>query len=457
MEAKDIEYENIKAMLLEILLENTSSSAVNLWFGDIKIVLIDDNEAVFVTPTDLKKRIITQRFTEKLQVALSQIIGYEPTVTILSSENGEGEIIKKPVDENQNNSTPHKIVSTVAGYRPEYTFENFVVGSSNNYAAAFAKRVANNDYSGASLSKNDNPFFIYGPSGVGKSHLLYAISNQIIENYPNVKIKYITGEEFNNQILDAINNKCTSSFREKYRTVDVLLIDDIHFIAGKTTVQEEFFNTFNALYNSGKQIILTSDRPPVEMKQLEERLQTRFMGGLITDIQLPDFDLRCAIINQKSRQNGLNITPDVSRFLAENVKSSIRQLEGVVKKLGAIQLLEGGDITLDRVRNSIKEFIHVQESDTKRMDNIIIAVSKKYGVTRDDILSDKRNAEIMLPRHICVYLARTCTNLSQAQIGKAINRERTTIISSENKVKKLIEENHDFSLEINELIRQIKN
>ena len=455
MENKENEYESIKSMMIEILLENTSSSAVNLWFGDIKIILIDDNEAVFVTPTDLKKKIISQRFTEQLKVALGRIIGFEPNVTIISSENGEGEIVKKPDD--SNGSPNGKIVSTVAGYHPEYTFANFVVGSSNNYAAAFAKQVSNKNYSGAFLSKDDNPFFIYGPSGVGKSHLLYAISNQIIENYPNVKIKYITGEEFNNQILDAINNKSTSIFREKYRTVDVLLIDDIHFIAGKTTVQEEFFNTFNALYNSGKQIILTSDRPPNEMKQLEERLRSRFMGGLITDIQLPDFDLRCAIINQKASQNGLNISYAVSRFLAENVKSSIRQLEGVVKKLGAIQLLEGGDITLERVKNSIKEFIHVQESDTKRMDNIIIAVSKKYGVSRDDILSDKRNAEVMLPRHICVYLARTCTNLSQAQIGKAINRDRTTIISSETKVKKLIEENHDFSLEINELIRQIKS
>ncbi|MBQ8146322.1 MAG: chromosomal replication initiator protein DnaA [Clostridia bacterium] len=457
MESKDIEYENIKAMILDILLENTSSSAVNLWFGDIKLILIDDNEAVFVTPTDLKKKIISQRFTEKLKGALGQIIGFEPIITIISSENGEGEITKKADDDVEEGLKKPKIVSTVAGYRPEYTFENFVVGSSNNYAAAFAKQVANKNYNGAFLSKDDNPFFIYGPSGVGKSHLLYAISNQIIENYPNVKIKYITGEEFNNQILDAINSKITPSFREKYRNVDVLLIDDIHFIAGKTTVQEEFFNTFNALYNSGKQIILTSDRPPNEMKQLEERLQGRFMGGLITDIQLPDFDLRCAIINQKASQNGLFISHEVSRFLAENVKSSIRQLEGVVKKLGAIQLLEGGDITLDRVKNSIKEFIHVQESDTKRMDSIIIAVSKKYGVTRDDILSDKRNAEIMLPRHICVYLARTCTNLSQAQIGKAINRERTTIISSENKVKRMIEESHDFALEINELIRQIKN
>lgn len=461
MDSKDIEYENIKSMLLEILLENTSSSAVKLWFSDIKLVLIDDNEAVFVTPTDLKKKIITQRFTDHLKNAIGQIIGFEPNITIISSENGEGEIVANTVPHQSENSHPtvqRQIKSTIPGYRPEFTFDNFVVGSSNNYAAAFAKQVASKNFSSGYVSKDDNPFFIYGPSGVGKSHLLFAISNMIIDNNPDVKIKYITGEEFNNQILDAINiNKNAPAFREKYRTVDVLLIDDIHFIAGKPTVQEEFFNTFNALFNSGKQIILTSDRPPNEMKQLEERLRTRFLGGLITDIQLPDFDLRCAIINQKATQNDLKLSYDVISFLAENVKSSIRQLEGVVKKLGAIQLLEGGDITLDRVRNSIKEFINVKESDTKRMDDIIMAVSKKYGVTRDDILSDKRNAEIMLPRHICIYLARTCTNLSQVAIGKAINRDRTTVISSENKVKSLMESDHDFALDINELVRQIKS
>lgn len=458
MDSKEIEYENIKSMILEILLETTSSSAVTLWFSDIKLILIDDNEAVFVTPTDLKKKVISQRFTEQLKSVLNQIIGFEPNITIISSENGEGELTTKKVERNDTPVIERQIKSTIPGYRPEYTFDNFVVGSSNNYAAAFAKQVASKDYSGDFLSRDDNPFFIYGPSGVGKSHLLYAISNKILENNPDAKIKYITGEEFNNQILDAINiNKNTSAFREKYRTVDVLLIDDIHFIAGKPTVQEEFFNTFNSLYNSGKQIILTSDRPPNEMKQLEDRLRTRFMSGLITDIQLPDFDLRCAIINQKASQNGLNISYDVISFLAENVKSSIRQLEGVVKKLGAIQLLEGGDITLDRVKNSIKEFIHVKESDTKRMDDIIMAVSKKYGVSREDILSDKRNQEIMIPRHICIYLARTCTNLSQAQIGKSINRDRTTVISSENKVKSLMEADHDFALDINELVRQIKS
>ena len=460
MDSKDIEYESIKSMMIDILSESTSPSAVKLWFSDLKLILIDDNEAVFVTPTDLKKKVISQRFTEQLKNVLSQIIGFDPNITIISSENGEGEI-KVEHYETTNGEVKQREIkksSNIPGYKPEYTFENFVVGSSNNYAAAFAKQVANKDYSGAYLTKDDNPFFIYGPSGVGKSHLLFAISNKILENHPNAKISYITGEEFNNQILDAINvNKNTPAFREKYRTVDVLLIDDIHFIAGKSTVQEEFFNTFNSLYNSGKQIILTSDRPPNEMKQLEDRLRTRFMSGLITDIQLPDFDLRCAIIKQKASTNGLILDYDVIRFLAENVKSSIRQLEGVVKKLGAIQLLEGGDITLDRVKNSIKEFIHVKESDTKRMDDIIMAVSKKYGVSREDILSDKRNAEIALPRHICVYLARTCTNLSQAQIGKSINRDRTTIISSENKVKSLMEEDHDFSLDINELVRQIKN
>ena len=249
MDSSEVEYENIKSMIIEMLLENTSSAAVNLWFSDIKLVLIDDNEAVFVTPTNLKKKIITQRFQEQLKSILSQIIGFEPSITIISGESGEEQISKPSPNEEINVSKIAAPRTRGQGYNPDYTFDNFVVGSSNNYAAAFAKQVASKDYSSGNIGKGDNPFFIYGPSGVGKSHLLYAISNMILDNHPSTKIVYITGEEFNNQILDAINvSKNTPSFREKYRTVDVLLIDDIHFIVGKPTVQEEFFNTFNTLY-----------------------------------------------------------------------------------------------------------------------------------------------------------------------------------------------------------------
>ena len=263
-------------------------------------------------------------------------------------------------------------------------------------------------------------------------------------------------------MVDAINRSTTDKmanarFRDKYRRADVLLIDDIQFVAGRASTQLELFNTFNAIYEDCKQIILTSDRPPNEIKTLEERLQTRFMSGVTVDISLPDFDLRVAILRQKAKQRNLLLTSEILNFLAENVTSSIRQLEGVIKKLGAISLLEGGALDIERVRAAVKDFIITKENDGKKMDEIILAVSKKYDISRDDILSSKRNKEIAMARHVCVYIARTMTTLSQAQIGKALNRDRTTVISSEGVIKEEIERNSDFAMEVRELIRSISS
>jgi chromosomal replication initiator protein len=234
-----------------------------------------------------------------------------------------------------------------------------------------------------------------------------------------------------------------------------LLIDDIHFVAGRISTQEELFNTFNAVYEDHKQIILTSDRPPNEIKTLEERLKTRFLSGLLADISLPDYDLRLAILKQKSQQFNLSLSSQSLAYLAENIGSSIRQLEGVIKKLGALQLLEDVSLDFERVRASVKEFIQPKGSDEEKMGEIIAAVSQKYNISKEDILSDKRKKEIAMARHICVYLARSLTSLSQAQIGKALNRDRTTIVSSESVVKQEMDENTDFAYEINELSRQL--
>ena len=458
---ENLDFQDIMALLREMMLENNSQTAINLWFGDLKLVSLDVNEAVFVSPTDLKKKILIQRFSVEMADRLKDILGFEPAVVIHSSEHGEVDLSHhnlktfEKIDRGEiSREEISKEVVIPENFRPEYTFDNFIVGVSNKMANSAALAVANQNYN-LQDTKLYNPLFIYGPSGVGKTHLLYAIVNRIAKNHPDKKIIYIKGEEFANQLFDAIQKKNPQQFRDKYRNADVLLIDDIHFVAGKTSTQEELFNTFNAIYEANRQIILTSDRPPHEIRTLEDRLRTRFMSGLIVDIQLPDFDLRCAILQQKSAYNSLYISPEVIKFLAENVTSSIRQLEGVIKKLGAIQLLEGGDLTLERVKSSVKEFVPTKDSDSKKMDDIIIAVSKKFGITREDILSTKRNKEIAVPRHIIVYVARSCTNLSQSQIGKSINRDRTTVISSENYVKEEMAKNPTFSLEVNDIIREI--
>ena len=457
MNFNSVDLEGIRQMLIEMLLKENSQTAVNLWFGDLKLVSLDENEAIFVSPTDLKKKIIRQRFAISMADHLNEILGFEPSVVIYSSEDGELDLSRKENEKEKVTRVPEKReLSAEEAFRSDYTFENFVIGSSNKFASSAAVAVANQDFSDHS-KKEFNPLFIYGPSGVGKTHLLYAVVNRVLNNYPNKKIVYVKGEEFANQLYTAIRKNNTTEFKNKYRDADLLLIDDIHFVAGKDSLQEEFFNTFNAIYDANKQMIFTSDRPPHEMKNLEDRLRTRFMAGLIVDIQLPDYDLRCAILQQKAIFNRLHISSEIVSYLAENVTSSIRQLEGVIKKLGAIQLLEGGEISIERVKNSIHEFVPKKDSDQKKMDDIILAVSKKFNISRDDILSTKRNKEIAIPRHICVYVARQCTNLSQSQIGKAINRDRTTVISSESFVKETMESDSAFAYEVNSIIREISS
>jgi chromosomal replication initiator protein len=393
---------------------------------------------------------------------LGEILGFEPEIIICSSEHGEVDLSNKnqiaPAKTRETDErAPSDEKRTLNDFKAQYTFDNFIIGSSNKFAYAAAEAVAKKNFDEPDLLNTYNPLFIYGPSGVGKTHLLYAITNQISKNYPDKKIIYVKGEEFMNQLIDSLNKKTMIQFKEKYRKIDVLLIDDVQFVAGKVSVQEEIFNTFNAIYEDKKQIILTSDRPPHEMKQLEDRLRTRFMSGLIADIQLPDFDLRVAILKQKSTQNNIILSNEVLNFLAENVTSSIRQLEGVIKKIGAVQLLEGGEMSLERVKNSIKEFIPVKTSDSKRIDDIIMTVSKKFNVSKDDLVSSKRNKEIAIPRHICIYVAKNITSLNHSQIAKAFNRDRTTAISSEEFVRTEMEKDTDFAITVKEIIRELNS
>ena len=451
--------ETIWEYVLEILKANHKDTTIKLWFTDLKMISLSADEAVFTTPTNIKRDIISKQFSEEIGGALFQIVGFKPDVIINSRENGEADLSRENIEifkkMKKGEDTEGRVATVPDNYKLEYTFDNFIVGSSNKFAHAAALAVADKDYDTVDTHNLYNPLFIYGPSGVGKTHLLYAITNRISKNFPTKKIIYVKGEEFTNQLIDAIQRKTNIQFRDKYRGADVLLIDDIQFVAGRISTQEELFNTFNAIYEDYKQIILTSDRPPKEIKTLEERLQTRFMSGVMADVSLPDFDLRVAILKQKAKQSNLVLSPDILNYLAENVTSSIRQLEGVIKKLGAISLLEGGEMDIERVKNSVRDFISTRENDGKRMDEIILAVSKKYDISRDDILSSKRNMEIAMARHICVYIARTMTTLSQGQIGKALNRDRTTVISSEKVIKEEMEHNSELAMEIRELIRTI--
>ncbi len=338
-------------------------------------------------------------------------------------------------------------------YNEDYTFENFVVGGSNQFAHAAALSVAEN------VGMKINPLFIYGPSGLGKTHLMYAIANRALKRDPSMKVIYVKGEEFLNQLVESIRAGKTSAnmeFRTKYRTCDMLLIDDIQFIAGKEATQEEFFHTFDALYEDHKQIIITSDRPPKELTTLEERIRSRFEAGLIADIQPPDYELRLAILKNKADQNNLEVPIDVIDFLAENLQSNIRQIEGVIKKLGAKNLLSGMPISMDMVLSTLPEYLRDTEPIGDTVARIVDIVSKKYNVTTVDIMGVSRKKEIKTARNVAMYVTRQLTKMSLPQIGSVFARDHSTVHSNISMVESELTTNTLFEAAVAEIIKEVK-
>ena len=438
---------------------------MHLWFNDMKLTLVTEDSVVLTTETDFRRDVVRNRYTKQLTEVMSGILGYPVTVSVVSGQK-ERNLEKKMTEAARLESadvdpakdfyvrvgeqrTQNK-ASVPSAFR-EYTFENFVIGSSNRFAHAAALAVADapvNSY---------NPLFIYGPSGVGKTHLLYAITNRITKNYPDYRVIYVSGEEFTNQLIDAIHRNITPEFREKYRKADVLLIDDIHFIAGKDSTQEEFFHTFNELYKNNKQIILTSDRPPKDIKTLENRLRTRFDSGLTADIQLPDLELRAAIIKMKAEAVGVDIPDDVVNYIAENINDSVRNLEGAVNKIGALNKLSGQNISLDLAVRCISDKMVGSEPVNVTIDKILHTVSSHYNITVEDMKSRKRISSIASARHVAVYIIKKMTDRSLPAIGREFNRDHTTIINSIDTIEKRLASDPAFDAELKELMRAVKS
>ena len=466
---KDIqmdELSNILEALKEELKIRTGSaqSTFDLWFGDLILTALTEDTATFSTPTKLRKQILSTRYLSLIKEALAEIIGFSVEVEIysLDSENSFSapafEEPIRPSEENREDSLKkekkiEELLSTPSGEKKtlldEYTFDNFIEGSSNKFAKAACYAVAKDPcvY---------NPLFIHGHSGLGKTHLLYAVMNYMKKNHPGLKIVYKTSETFINELIDAIANHQTIPFKEKYRSTDVLLIDDIQFLAGKESTQEEFFHTFSALYEADKQIILTSDRPPNEIKPLTDRLRTRFEGGLIADVQSPSFELRTAIIRKKSDSMGLTISTELVNYMAERLNNNIRQIEGVLKKLYAISSLTGVEVS----KESIDQIISIVDPgnipNDAMVERILSAVSKKYGVSVDDIKSKKRTDSIASARHTSAYIIRKLTDLSLAEIGKILGRDHSTVMSSIDKIELNIKTIKNYEYELSKLIKEIK-
>ena len=337
------------------------------------------------------------------------------------------------------------------GLNPNYTFENFIIGDSNRFAHAACMAVAQ------SPAKSYNPLFVYGGVGLGKPHLMHAIGNYIFNKDPNINIAYISSEKFVNELINSIHDDTTESFRDKYRNFDILLIDDIQFLAGKEKTQEEFFHIFNALYNSGKQIVITSDRPPKDITSLESRLVSRFEWGLITDISTPDLETRIAILQKKAQSCQLEISGQIIQYIAQNIPSNIRQLEGALNKLDAYATLTQTEIDFPLAKHILKDFIPNKEKDVSIQ--LIQKVTAEYFNLKPSILlSKKRSENIVIARRIAMYLAKELTDYSLTVIGDSFGgKDYTTVIHSCNKIKEQIKTDKKLKYSIDKIINQIQN
>ena len=460
-----------------------SDVITDLWMGGLEVVDFQGSTVTMKAESEVKIRVVTSKYKADIERRFSEMLGFEIKLSLVSesspiippedsdlmSRMKDNELesslsllpdgfidvpneplpLKSPDGNVNGNVSRSNIGSTMPPFNFEYTFENFIVGASNKFAHAACIAVADRP------AQAYNPLFIYGPSGLGKTHLMYAITNQLQKKNPNIKIIYIKGEDFTNQMVECLTRQAMNEFRNKYRACDVLLIDDIQFIAGREATQEEFFHTFNALYEEKKQIILTSDRPPRDIKTLEDRLKTRFEWGLIADIQPPDLDLRIAIIKKKIEQARIRVPDDVVVFLAENLRSNIRQIEGAIRKLSALSFLNGQDISMELARSCISELLGGAEPVNVTVDKIFTAVFKKYNVRREDLVGTRRTKDVAAARHITIYLIRRITDMSFPNIGKIFGRDHSTVMSSIDTVERKLHSDTVFNVEINELIKEV--
>ncbi len=453
--------ENIRTiwnLVAEELRHTFSAAAYDLWIPVLELVSIDDNKATLLCRDEFKFGIIVKRHKDKIENAFESVLGYPIVVDIQVESNIIDSDSENKIDQKQKASKQTSQSSDFENgdvrtdnfvHHKEYTFENFIVGGSNKFAHAACTAVANNP------GEVYNPLFIYGQSGLGKTHLMYAVTNEIKRQDPNKKIIYVTCEEFTNELIESISKKKTASFREKYRHTDVLLIDDVQFIGGKESTQEEFFHTFNELFDNHKQIILTSDRPPKEINLLTDRLKNRFEWGLLADIQPPDMELRSAIIIKKAEAMGLTLSPDVVEYLSDKLKSNVRQIEGSLKRLGAMSFLSGEKITKEMAAKCLSDIVSEDLPLSVKISRVLHEVSAKYGFEEADIKGKKRTKELAWARHVAIYILRKKTDMSLPAIGAEFGRDHTTILSSYNTIEREIKLNPPFAAEINELINEI--
>lgn len=442
MTFKDVWNKTVEALSDQYISEN----AMNMWIRPLEPIKYEDDSAIILSPDSFQRDIVMSRYKGVIEEVMSDIVGFEIGVKVITPEEHRP---FSPKSVSKGNENFEKITNSIV--HPEYTFENFIVGDSNRHAHAACLAVAQNP-SGAY-----NPLFLHGPTGLGKTHLLYAIQNEITRRHPERTTIYIRSEDFTIELVENIKRNTMTEFKNKYRSVDVLMIDDIQFIAGKESTQDEFFHTFNTLYENNKQIILVSDRPPRDIQLLDDRLRSRFEMGLITNIAAPEYELKVAIISQRCQFYNLNLSEEIISFIAQHVRSNIRQIEGVLKKMMAYSLISKSNPNMAIAQSAIRDITNENQPLPVLIDKILLEVSREFEVSIDDICSSKRIEKITNARQIAMYIMREITPMSLPEIGKQFsNRDHSTVHHAIERVEQKISTNSALKLRIDDLIKNIK-
>lgn len=430
-------YNDLWNLVREYCKEHVTDTIYSLWLEPLQLVSFEDNKVV-LSASEFKANIVQKKFMDLLNAAFEATMG-PIDIEIISDKAGaeKPEAAAPAYEDAQGNY--------------DLTFDTFVVGSSNKFPHAAALAVAN------APGQAYNPLFIWGKPGLGKTHLLNAICAEIKKNQPDAKIIYTSSEDFTNELINSLAQKTMQQFHDKYRTADVLLVDDVQFIGGKASTQEEFFHTFDALIQDNKQIVFTSDRPPKEIQQLEERVKSRFEWGLLADIQPPDIETRMAIILRKAEYCGLSLSNDVVQYIAEKIKNNIRQLEGVVKKLNAQYIISGKEPNLLAAQNAIQDILSDNQPISVQVDNILSEVARTYDTTVDNIKSEKRNANISNARKAAMYIIREVTSLPMEKIGEIFGgKHHSTVIYGINKVEEAMDNDPSVKATIESIINNVQ-
>ena len=440
--------------ILEIVKKEHDLSDVRFdtWLKPLKVFDVSGNVVTIIASDQVRLSYINKNYKLPLQVTISEVTGMtDCEVKFILPEDVPTKKSTSESTPDQNNRFKDRCEE--ANLNPKYTFNTFIVGSNNKLAQAAALAVAE------SPGNTYNPLFIYGGAGLGKTHRMHSIAHFIIENDDDSKVLYVTSEEFTNELIETIrngNNTAMSKFREKYRNIDVLLIDDIQFIIGKESTQEEFFHTFNSLYSANKQIIISSDKPPKDMEILDERFRSRFEWGLIVDITLPDYETRMAILHKKEDMDGYNVSEDVIKYIANNIKSNIRELEGAFNKVVAYAKLEKKEVTLELAEQALKDIIAPNETKQITADYIISMVAEHYNVSTADLCGNKRSSKIVMPRQVAMYLCREILAIPLKNVGQYLgNRDHTTVMHGVEKIEKELQTNEQLQSTIDTLKKKI--